>query len=73
VKLLIRDDISPCSVRVPDLGVGIPLVPGGMLDTDAVGITDPATFAKTYAWAFEGEIEDMSAEPGRKRSTKRLP
>lgn len=73
MKLMLRTDFSPCSAKDPDSGVGIPLVPGTMLDTDVVGIVDPAKFVKTYRWAFEADVEDMSARPGKKRAATHQP
>ena len=72
MRLMIKDDISPCIVHDPSTQTGVPLVPGSVLDTDQAGIVDVAAFLKQNGWAFDGNVEDASADPGRKRAVKRL-
>jgi hypothetical protein len=75
MRLMVRsdEDMSPCIVRDPVTDIGVPLVPGAMVDTDQIGITDVKAFLKQNGWAFESPVEDASADPGSKRFTKRLP
>jgi hypothetical protein len=73
MQLHIKGDISPCIVKDPLTQIGVPLVPGTVLDTDRAGIPDVQAFLKQNGWAFENPVEDASANPGSKRATKRLP
>ncbi len=65
--LRVRDD-GPWSVSHPEHGANVALVPG-----DAWDSTDPVV--KVFRWAFQTDaardVEDASADPGRKRTTKR--
>lgn len=62
-KYQIKDDISPCIAKDRVTGVGVPLVPGGVLDFDIIGI-DAEQFLAQHAWAF---VLDEPAKRGRPR------
>jgi len=57
MRARISPDISPCIAKDRRTGIGIPLVPDGILDFDVVGI-DGKSFMEQHSWAFAGVIED---------------
>jgi hypothetical protein len=56
MQLHIKGDISPCIVKDPLTQIGVPLVPGTVLDTDRAGIPDVQAFLKQNGWAFENPV-----------------
>lgn len=78
IKYRIREDISPCIAKDRKTGVGVPLVPGGVLDFDEIGI-DADSFLAFHSWAFEkveqpsrrakkkAAVEQATAAPGEER------
>lgn len=73
MQLQVKSDISPCVVHCDETDTGVVLVPGAWIDTDKIGIVNPAEFVRQHGWAFVPvtRVEDMTAEPGRKRNVER--
>ena len=73
MQIRVNDDISPCITKDIETGVGVVLIPGEYVDFDELGI-DGQRFVRDHMWAFSDDveiIEDATASPGAKRTTKR--